>query len=212
MDEGIGEAFREAFEAKLEVLGNTFVIRHSCADTKSSEVVGLRTHEKTKTPAFEFLDPIDVKTGSIIQIKGGRDFWRVVDTEDVIEYGAFINFKVYVEKVDISGQPTRPSVTGGDTFNLEGAHSRVNIQSQDNSVNVFHQSAENIFADIRHLIQTHIADDVERTEILNRLNELEAAKGSDRFSEKYQSFIASAANHMTVLAPFIPALTQMLAG
>jgi len=41
---------------------------------------------------------------------------------------------------------------------------------------------------------------------------MEAAKGTSGFTQKYQNFIASAANHMTVLAPFIPALTQMLAG
>lgn len=215
MDEGIGEALREAFEATLEVLGNTFVIHDNfgSSDAKTFEAVGLKEiDEKGKTPVFQFLDPIDVKIGSIIQIKGGRDFWKVVDTEDVVEYGTFVKFEVYIEKVDISGQPTRLSVRRGDTFHLEGAHSRVNIQSQDNSVNVSRQTTENIFADMRQVIQTRIANEVERTRILIELNELEAAKGSDRFSQKYQSFIASAANHMTVLAPFIPALTQMLTG
>jgi hypothetical protein len=44
------------------------------------------------------------------------------------------------------------------------------------------------------------------------LNELEAAKGSGNFLEKYQGFISAVANHITIVAPFIPALTQMLAG
>ncbi len=89
-------------------------------------------------------------------------------------------------------------------------HARVNVHSQDNSVNVSHQTTENVFADMRQLIQNQISNDNERNQILNRLNELEASKGTSGFVEKYQEFIASAANHMTLISPFIPLLTQML--
>jgi hypothetical protein len=57
--------------------------------------------------------------------------------------------------------------------------------------------------DMRQLIQNQIANGKERDEILHRLTELEAAKGTASFTEKYQAFIVSAANHMTLLAPFI---------
>jgi hypothetical protein len=65
---------------------------------------------------------------------------------------------------------------------------------------------------MRQVIQTHIENEDERTQILNSLDEMEAAKGTGGFTQKYQNFIATAANHMSVLAPFIPALTQMLGG
>jgi hypothetical protein len=63
---------------------------------------------------------------------------------------------------------------------------------------------------MRQVIQTHIENEQERTLVLSKLDELEAAKGTDSFIQKYQGFIASAADHIGVLSPFIPALTQML--
>jgi hypothetical protein len=94
---------------------------------------------------------------------------------------------------------------------LHGTHSRVNIHSQDGSTNSSHVR-EKVFADMRQVIQTRIQNEDERSQILNSLDEMEIAKDKDSFTQKYQNFIASAANHMSVLSPFIPALTQMLGG
>ena len=104
------------------------------------------------------------------------------------------------------------SMNKGDIFNLLGAHSRVNIQSDDNSINMSLQNSENVFADMRQVIETHIEIEEDRTQLLSKLAELEGAKGTDSFMQKYQGFIASAANHMSLIAPFIPALTLMLGG
>jgi hypothetical protein len=65
---------------------------------------------------------------------------------------------------------------------------------------------------MRQVIQAHIQNKEEQTQILNKLDELESAKGESIFTQKYQEFIASAANHISLLSPFIPALTQMLGG
>jgi hypothetical protein len=105
-----------------------------------------------------------------------------------------------------------PPEVNGITALICTDHSRVNIHSHDSSVNISHEITENVFADMRQIIQSNIRDEDERDEILRRLAELEAAKGTSSFTEKYQRFIAGAANHMELLAPFIPALTQMLAG
>lgn len=210
----IGEAFREGFEAIFEEMAQTIIVHENFNTSKASsyEVKGLKnTKRKNSRPVvFQFPDPLDIRVGFVLQIKGSRDYWRVTDTEDIVEGGTLINFEVHVEKVDLVGQPTRHSVSSGNTFNLQGVHSRVNIQSQDSSVNVSHQITENVFADMRQVIQSHIQNEDERTQILSDLNELEAAKGTGSFTQKYQSFITLAANHMTLLAPFIPALTQML--
>jgi hypothetical protein len=55
-----------------------------------------------------------------------------------------------------------------------------------------------------------ITDEIERNDIVARINQLEKARGSAGFLQAYQNFIASAANHMTVFAPFLPVLAQML--
>jgi len=43
-----------------------------------------------------------------------------------------------------------------------------------------------------------------------KVTELEKAQGTTGFMAQYQEFMALAANHMTILAPFIPALSQIL--
>jgi hypothetical protein len=47
--------------------------------------------------------------------------------------------------------------------------------------------------------------------MLDRLDALKAAEGKPTFGERYREFVASAADHMTLLAPFLPALTALLA-
>ena len=72
------------------------------------------------------------------------------------------------------------------------------------------QNNNQVFDDIKIAIKSEITDSSEREEILKKLQNLESSIGnSDSFSN-YQDFIASAANHMTVLAPLLPALTQLV--
>lgn len=211
---GIGNAFRKKFEKLLELFGQTVIVHlnFNTPEATSFEARGRKSEDEknSRQVIFQFPDQIDVPEGSVLQPKGSRDYWKVTDTEDIIQDDTFINFEVRVEKINAVGQPTRPLTSGNPTFNLHGAHSRVNIQSQDNSVNTSNQITENLFADIRQTVQNHVQNDSDRTRILSNLEELEAAKGTSNFIKKYQDFIASAADHLSLLSPFIPALTQML--
>jgi len=213
---GIGRAHQQAFKAMMRVMGQTIIVNEKFNTPEATyyEVKGLKNTagKSSSQVVFQFPDQLEIPVGAVLQVKGSRDYWRVTDTEDIVEEDIFINFEARVEKINLAGQPTRPTLKGSNTFNLHGQHSRVNIHSQDNSVNISHQTTENVFADMRQVIQTHIEIEQERTLILNKLDELEAAKGTDSFLQKYQGFITSAANHMSVLSPFIPALTQMLGG
>ncbi len=110
----------------------------------------------------------------------------------------------------VSSAPSDPQDETTYTFNLSGTHSRVNIQSHDQSTNVTIENTESVFADMRRVIETGIEPETVRNQILSVLVELEEAKGTNSFAKKYQAFIALAANHMSLIAPFIPALTQML--
>lgn len=47
-------------------------------------------------------------------------------------------------------------------------------------------------------------------EILTRIEAMEQNMGKKGLAEKYNDFIQSAANHMTVFGPFIPTLTQII--
>jgi hypothetical protein len=103
-----------------------------------------------------------------------------------------------------------PDSRGSTVYNLHGAHSRVNIHSHDESLNVAVAGDAQVFQSVREAIeQAQLPTDV-TTELLEGLRALQEAVGRPTYLERYQAFITSAANHMTVLAPFIPALSQML--
>ncbi|MDO8768492.1 MAG: hypothetical protein Q7K57_07300 [Burkholderiaceae bacterium] len=95
------------------------------------------------------------------------------------------------------------------TYNLSGTGARVNINSTDSSVNVISTEVSKVFAQVREAVGL-IPDPTARSEIGRAVDEMEQAHGSSNFLQKYQAFITSAANHMTVLAPIIPAVTGLL--
>jgi hypothetical protein len=63
---------------------------------------------------------------------------------------------------------------------------------------------------MRRQIRSSVPANDEQQDILEKLAVLEAAQGSPSFPHRYSEFISTAANHMTLLAPFIPALTEIL--
>ena len=73
-------------------------------------------------------------------------------------------------------------------------------------------SNEQLYDDLAHVIEQQVASAVQRADLLNRLEALESAPDKITWGEKYREFIASAADHMTLLAPFLPALTSLFAG
>lgn len=90
------------------------------------------------------------------------------------------------------------------TFNLHGPNSRVNIDSVDNSTNVVHQASP--FEQIRAALEQGIADGSERARLQQALSDIEASTDRESGTKRYEAFITAAANHMTLLAPFLPIL------
>jgi len=56
-----------------------------------------------------------------------------------------------------------------------------------------------------------VSDGEDRRKILDALAALQESHGKPSFTQQYTKFIAMAADYMTLLSPFIPQLTQMLA-
>ena len=81
------------------------------------------------------------------------------------------------------------------------------INSTDNSVT--YNITENDIA-LMETLKT-LAKELENSNvIIDSIEEMKNNVGKKSFAEKYNSFIQSVANHMTIFAPFIPALTQLL--
>lgn len=96
-----------------------------------------------------------------------------------------------------------------NVYYLSGPNARVNVQSTDTSTNVVNVNSAELFAQISAAVQTGVVTDAERSALLDRVQALEAAVPTPMYLSAYQQFIAAAANHMTVIAPFLPALAQL---
>jgi hypothetical protein len=112
-------------------------------------------------------------------------------------------------QIEVRKETTRPRVgpAHGVTVNISGANPRLNINSVDNSTNTAPSST--VFQDLRAAIEQNVAAP-DREAILSSVTALEAARGSTSLLARYQDFMAAAANHITVVAPFSPALTKLL--
>lgn len=107
------------------------------------------------------------------------------------------------------GQPAAAqNVT--NVYHVYGHSPRWNTNSTDNSINVVSISQEEIFAALKQEIVEKIQDGEERSDILQRLDALAKAQGTSSFADRYSDFIITAANYMTIIGPFIPALSELL--
>jgi hypothetical protein len=96
------------------------------------------------------------------------------------------------------------------TINHYGDYARVNMNSTDLSVNTITVNSENVFNGLRDAIETKIENSEEKKELLQQIEEMESSQGTEHFKTKYTNFVASAANHISIIAPFIPMLTTLL--
>ncbi len=108
-------------------------------------------------------------------------------------------------RIEPNRQPTQV------IYNLIGPNARVNIQSVDASKNLVEIEPKELFGKLREEIQHSISDKSISSKLLEKVCELEETQGTTNFVEKYRDFVALAADHVAILAPFIPALSQMLA-
>lgn len=91
---------------------------------------------------------------------------------------------------------------------VSGPNSRVNIGSHDSSVNV--AVSNNVFNDIRQALAGAGIDSSQLATLQKKVAAMEAAEDQGTFSKAYQGFVGSLADHITIIAPFLPALTQIL--
>jgi hypothetical protein len=95
-------------------------------------------------------------------------------------------------------------------YQIDAKDSKVNINSSDSSVNIVNITSMNMFSELKKTIETYITDSTIKTQLIDSVCNMEKNQGTNNFLKHYQEFISIAANHMTLLAPFLPALTQLL--
>ena len=109
-----------------------------------------------------------------------------------------------------SPRSPRPAAEPQVVYNLIGPNARVNIQSPDSSTNVVSVESAVLFDDLRETIRKSSLDSTVEQQLIQNVEAMQSAVGTKKFAEHYGEFIAAAADHMTLVAPFLPALAQML--
>lgn len=97
--------------------------------------------------------------------------------------------------------------TSSNIIHVIGNYSRVYNNSTDNSTNILKENSEVLFQELTKFIRENIE---ENQKLLELVYIMEENKGKNDFTKSYADFIACAANHVTILSPFIPALTALL--
>jgi hypothetical protein len=95
-------------------------------------------------------------------------------------------------------------------YTIQGDNSRININSIDKSVNISTIEIKNLFENIKSTLTKNIKSSAELEIIIEKLDDLKESVGTNSFTAKYNNFIQSVAAHMTIIAPFLPALSQLL--
>ncbi|MBL0937627.1 MAG: hypothetical protein IBJ03_01965 [Gemmatimonadaceae bacterium] len=96
-------------------------------------------------------------------------------------------------------------------ISIHGDNSRVNINSTDRSSNLVLNGSD-VFEKLSQAIRERVAAESERDSLLVAIEGMRSSNQQDEFLAHYQRFIASAANHMTIIGPFLPALAKFFGG
>lgn len=94
----------------------------------------------------------------------------------------------------------------GDT---NGHQNRTTVSGVDASTNTL---SIDVFEQLQSAVTTNIDNAADRGALLELIKQMDAKKNTSGFTDVYTSFLVSAANHMTVLAPFLPALASYIPG
>ena len=136
--------------------------------------------------------------------------YELFSAEEQLFWNRQLSYVVSRYKAHIQAMTKQPPVQPANiTYNLSGTGARVNVNSTDSSVNMISTEVSKVFAQVREAV-SQIPDPNARQEIGRAVDGMEQAHGSSNFLQKYQAFVTSAANHMTLLAPIIPAITGLL--
>jgi hypothetical protein len=113
------------------------------------------------------------------------------------------HYQVSVQKLSSLKYKTSNNVT----YNINSSTGKININSVDNSINIsLSENEEEIFSTLKE-----IANKLDnREELIDKINSMYNEIGKPNYANKYNDFIQSIANHITIFSPFIPVLTNYL--
>ncbi|MDP3961699.1 MAG: hypothetical protein Q8Q26_16830, partial [Pseudorhodobacter sp.] len=116
------------------------------------------------------------------------------------------HFQATVRRSDAPAARPRKIIT-----HIQGANSRVNIDSVDRSQNlVILTSGDEIFQQLREKVMGASLNEKKQAEIMAAIGEMARAKDTPTFKGKYQAFMTAAADHASVFGTLLAALAMFL--
>lgn len=109
-----------------------------------------------------------------------------------------LNMAAMIDEDDLAAAPM--------SIHVIGPNARVNLGSVDASTNIVRTEHREVFAKVRQQINDKIGADKEG--LLQQVDELEQAANTPTYASLYAAFVASIADHITILGPFLPILAQ----
>ena len=69
-----------------------------------------------------------------------------------------------------------------------------------------------VFVDLRNAVEESGIETSAKAQLLAGIEEMQRTQNTPGFTDRYKDFIALAANYMTIISPFLPALSDLLSG
>lgn len=114
------------------------------------------------------------------------------------------HYQTSVEKVT-----ARKEKQNNIVYNINSESGKINVNSIDNSTTItLTENDEKTFETLLSIAKS--MDNSE--EIAENILAMKSQIGKPEFGKKYNDFIQSVANHMTIFAPFIPTITKFITG
>lgn len=149
--------------------------------------------------------PIEAGDHILRQLPSGLNEDHEVESANFLSGGSLSHWELRTRR---SGQPSGSVQT--IVNHITGNNARVNINSTDNSANSVTDNSERLFSELASALNNQIPPSADKERLLSIVDDMKNRRDGRTFKEKYQDLVESAANHMTVLAPFLPALTRLL--
>jgi hypothetical protein len=121
------------------------------------------------------------------------------------------HYEIEVRKISKINKESKIQENSGHTIHFTGNNSRVIINSTDNSINIDMSGINegNVFEELKKCISKNTEGE-NRDNLLSSVDNLEKAKGTERYTNAFKSFVNIAKDTMTILGPFIPYLASYI--
>lgn len=205
-------AVETAFESGVQqALGE---LQHSIREGHIDESL-LRS--RTEAALREFLRRLNNQIGSGTRnIAPGHSRVAMYIENKRAELEVYLNLhlRLFDTGLHKPSEPARPNNMVDNSIKIGGNVTGSAIQQGSPGANQSVQNLE-VLNLVRAEIEKNVSDNLEREKILKTLDAFSSALKSQNRNQsdlidKYQKFIAAMADHVTILAPFLPALTNLL--